>query len=134
MTTNKPIPSTATEHERRYWQRVATGDVCIVRCHTCGEASHPPRRYCPVCYSDDWTFESIEGTGTVYGYTCIHRPAKRFEADAPVVSAIITLKEGPRLMGRLACDVDVIEVGSRVRLDSSTLSSKNVLLTFVLAE
>lgn len=132
MPTNKPIPSTTTDHERRYWERVAEGDVCIVRCHACGAVSHPPRRYCPVCYADDWSFEPIEGTGTVYGYTCIHRPSRRFETDAPIVSAVIELIEGPRLMGRVACDVTAIEVGSRVRLDTSVLSENNVRLTFEL--
>ena len=68
----------------------------------------------------------------MYGYTHVHRPARAFEADAPVLSAIVTLDEGPRLMGRVADDPAAIEVGSRVRLDPSALSSQNVRLTFEL--
>jgi uncharacterized OB-fold protein len=128
--TDESIPSTAADHEQRYWRRVADGDVCVARCRDCGEASHPPRRYCPNCYSDDWTFESIEGTGTVYGYTQIHRPAERSEADAPVLSVIVTLDEGPRIMGRMPTDPAAIEVGSRIRLDPTTLSADDVRLTF----
>lgn len=134
LVTKRPMPSATTDHEQQYWQRVADGDVCVLRCHACGSASHPPRRYCPDCYSDDWTFESIAGTGTIYGYTCIHRPTRAFEADAPLVSAITTLDEGPRLMGRVDCDPAAIEVGSRVCLDTSALSSDDVRLVFELQE
>ena len=132
MPTEKPIPPVTSDHERRYWQRVADGEVCVQRCHDCGAASHPPRRYCPDCYADDWEFEPIAGTGTVDGYTHVHRPAREYAADAPVLSVIVTLDEGPRLMGHIADGQAAVEVGSRVRLDASTLSSENVRLTFEL--
>ena len=131
MATEKEVPEVQPAAEE-FWDRLTDGEFCVQACEDCGERVFPPRKYCINCYSANWHYEPVAGEGTVYGYTVIHRASSR-EYDTPVVSAIVELEEGPRVMGRVDCDPDEIETGAAVSLDPTNLSESDVRLTFRLA-
>lgn len=134
MAVKKPVPDINSDHEQEFWNRVTNGELCVQHCHACGENNCPPRLVCPDCYSSDWEFQEIDGIGTVYGYTVIHRPSTPdFEDELPIVSAIVEVTEGPRIMGKVDCDPDDIETGTPVQLDPSNLNDDDVRITFELA-
>jgi len=128
MVAEKSVPEVQPAAEG-FWEHLQNGEFCIQFCDDCGEVVFPPRKYCIHCYSSDWHYEPIDGQGTVYGYTIIHRASSQ-DYETPVVSAIIELEEGPRVMGQVACDPDNIKTGHPVELDPSNLSESDVRLTF----
>lgn len=128
MVQKKPIPET-TRVTEEYWTRLSNGELTVQHCNDCGHLTFPPRLYCVECYSENWEYSPVEGIGDIYGYSIIHRPSSR-EYEIPVVSGIVELEEGPRIMGRIDCDPAVIEVGMRVELDPSNLSGDDVRVTF----
>jgi uncharacterized OB-fold protein len=131
MDITKPIPETASHHEEEFWQLVTEETVCVQHCAACGHNAYPPRLVCPNCYADEWDFQEIDGTGEVYGYTAIHRPSRpQYDDEVPIVSAIVDLPEGPRMMGAVDCDIDDIEVGMTVELRTSNLSNEDVRFIF----
>ena len=132
MVGKKPIPETTPTTEE-YWNRLSNGELCVQQCNDCGELTLPPRICCIECYSEDWDYVPVAGSGDVYGYSIIHRPSSD-EFEAPVVSAIVELTEGPQIMGRVACDPDEISVGTPVELDPGNLSDDDVRVTFRLSE
>lgn len=130
MTVEKSIPETDPSVQE-FWNRLTEGELCIQVCEDCAAKVFPPRKYCIECYSDNWQFEAVSGNATVYGYTVIHRASSR-EYDVPVVSAIVELEEGPRVMGRVACEPNEISCGDDVIFDPSNLSESDVRVTFQL--
>lgn len=131
MGVKKPIPESGSPFEDEYWQLLTDGKLGVQHCTDCGQNAHPPRGRCPVCYSENWEFHIATGEGTVYGYTEIHRPAHpKFDSELPIVSAIIELREGPRIMATIDCTMEDIEVGTAVKLDPSNLSEEDVRLHF----
>jgi uncharacterized OB-fold protein len=73
----------------------------LQRCQDCREFYFYPRPFCPKCYSRNVTWEDVSGKATLETYVINHRPAPRFEEDAPYVIAVVTLAEGPRLMSNI---------------------------------
>lgn len=129
----QPHPDPASDLETDYWERLAEGDLPVQRCEACNEVSHPPRPYCPECYSSAWRLESADGAGTVVSYAAIRRPAdERFADEVPITSAVVALVEGPHVMGIVDGPVEDVSVGTAVRLDPSNLSSTDRRLVFEL--
>lgn len=131
MNIKKSVPDTSSDHEREFWNRVTEGELCVQHCHACGENNYPPRFVCPNCYSSNWSLQEIDGRGTVYGYTVIHRPSTpQFEDELPIVSAIVEVTEGPHIMGKINCTPDEIESGIPVEFNPSALDDDNVRISF----
>lgn len=114
----KAIPK-PTELDLEFYQSItATGDLHIQRCKACGTCSHPPRYYCPNCFSGDFEFDRVTGDGFVYSFTVSHfsvEPA--WQAEIPYVTVVVELDEGPRLVGAgRGFDPSHVEIGARVRV------------------
>jgi uncharacterized OB-fold protein len=91
-----PIPNPFTE---TYWDAAQEGRLLVRRCHTCGNAHHPPRPACPICWSAEVDWEEAAGAGTLYSWSVIHEnDLAPFSAGLPYVVAVVELAEGPRLM------------------------------------
>jgi uncharacterized OB-fold protein len=130
MVEPKPMPDTNRTTEA-FWERLAQGRLGVQRCADCGLTQFPPRPHCPDCGSTDLFLEDVSGYGSVYGYSVIQRtPGDR--EDLPVVSALVELKEGPRILARVDCEPGDLAVNDRVLLDPSNLSPSDVRVTFVL--
>lgn len=97
---------------------VATGRMHLQKCASCGHYAHPPRMYCSRCFSGDYTYVEVSGSGSVYSYTVSHHTAEpAWAAELPYGSVVVELDEGPRVVGAATgFDPMSIRVGQRVRV------------------
>jgi uncharacterized protein len=108
-----PIPNPFT---KTYWAASREGRLLVRRCHTCGNAHHPPRPACPICWSAEVVWEKAAGTGTLYSWSVIHEnDLAPFSAGLPYVAAVVELAEGPRFMTTIIeSDPSQLRVGAPV--------------------
>ena len=96
-TPTKPVPR-PTPETQEFWDGCAQGEIRLQRCTACDKHYFPPRPFCPTCLSDEVTWETTSGRGTLHTYIINHRPGRGFENDGPYAIAIVELDEGPRMM------------------------------------
>jgi len=87
-------------------------------CQECGWTDFQAVSQCPRC-DGKINPSPITGEGEVVTYTVIRYPPKNFENQAPYTVAIINLRNGPRVIGRISNAADKIKIGDRVSLSSS---------------
>jgi uncharacterized OB-fold protein len=74
--------------------------VRFQRCEDCQAAMTLPRYACTRCGSTRLAWRDASGGATVYAVTEVARaPSDEFRPLAPYTLVIVTLDEGPRLMG-----------------------------------
>lgn len=92
---NKPVPVPQGESQF-YWGKAREHELWLRRCNGCGEAYFYPRDISPCCFSRDTKWVQASGRATLHTFTIVHRsPHPGFQADAPFVTAIVELEEGP---------------------------------------
>jgi hypothetical protein len=110
-----PAPSQLTEG---FWEAAARHQLVVQRCAQCGLLRHYPRYLCPNCYSDQWSWTELKGTGTVYSFAVSHRafhPAWADHLPYPVVT--VTLDEGVRMVADLdPADSERVAIGQPVEV------------------
>jgi uncharacterized OB-fold protein len=103
-----PVPDVET---KPFWEAAAEGRLLIKRCNSCGNAHYYPRSICPFCFSADTQWQDASGEGVIYSFSIMRRAAP------PYCIAYVTLAEGVTMMTNIvACDLDAIQIGQRVRL------------------
>lgn len=84
-------------------------------CAACGETLLGIVRLCPNCGSERLAVLPLANRGTVWTYTVArHRPPGDYRGPDPFVPfgiALVELPEGLRVLARLDCDIDRIQVG-----------------------
>ena len=112
--------------QAQYQQALDEGRFVIQRCGGCAQAVHFPRELCPHCGSDDLSFQTASGTGTVYAVTTVRRKA---DAGGDLNVSLIDLDEGPRLMSRVDnLPPDQVRIGLRVRARIVQEQGKSLLV------
>jgi uncharacterized OB-fold protein len=100
-TPRKYVPETEGLN-RQFFQACAAGVVHLQRCNGCGAYRHPPRYYCPQCFSDGWSWQPVSGAGKVASWVTTHFSVDRAWAEeAPYTTIVVELDEGPRLLGAM---------------------------------
>ena len=98
----KPLPVPQPESDR-YWEGTRNGELWLRRCLDCIKAYFYPRNICPHCGSADVEWFQASGRATLYTFAIVHRaPHPGFEAEAPYITALVELEEGPRMATNLA--------------------------------
>ena len=70
------------------------------RCVACGHARYFQRDFCPVCGSTESKLLAVDGRGTLYASTLVHRaPTEEFKPLLPYTIALVQMREGFRVMG-----------------------------------
>lgn len=117
-TKGKQIPRPDELDLELYQHIVRSGQPYVQRCTRCHTPSHPPRRYCPSCFSPDYEFVPVSGGGTVYSFTVSHYSVEpAWQDELPYVTVVVELDEGPRLVGAgRGFEIGNIQIGSRVRV------------------
>jgi len=97
---------------------VASGQMCLQRCGSCGHYSHPPRMYCGNCFSGTYSYPEISGAGAVYSYTISHHTAEpAWQDELPYLTVVVELDEGPRVVGAASIpDPATVRIGQRVQV------------------
>ena len=101
---------------REFFARAHDGTLHVQRCVGCRTFPHPPVWRCASCGSREHAWVPVSGEGAVFSWTVSHRPFDpAWAGDAPWITAVVELDEGPRLVGHLSgADPDQLELGQRV--------------------
>jgi uncharacterized OB-fold protein len=103
-------------HLRDFFERARAGRLTAIRCGRCAELAMPPREFCASCHERAWQPVDLSGDGTIASYTVIRVAPARHAADAPYAVAVVALKEGVSVMGRmLDVPLDRLSIGLPVR-------------------
>lgn len=106
-----------------YAATLSNAGLCLQTCASCRLQTHPPRLYCPRCFSGEWAFESVSGHGTVYSFTVSHYSVEPYWKERlPFATVVVELDEGPRVVAAGRGWTDGITVGSAVRVIVEQLS------------
>jgi len=76
-------------------------NVKVIHCVSCGRFYTPPVYFCRFCRSERLEEAEIPGRGILYTYSTVYVPLSTLEKEAPYTVAIIELKGGCRVTGRL---------------------------------
>ena len=101
---------------KHFFERAREGALTGVRCGHCGELAIPPKEFCSACGQHAWEPVPLSGDGVVTSYTVIRVAPSGHAAEAPYAVAVVQLKEGVSLLGRVVdAPFDRLEVGLPVK-------------------
>lgn len=105
----------------QFWDGSREHKLLIPQCRDCTAIFFYPRGICPRCGSREISFVAASGRGTLYSFCVQHHSKVPGYAEAtPFVTALVDLREGPRMMSLLlgaGTDPAKIRIGSEVRVD-----------------
>lgn len=119
MSYAKPLPELGDEVNGPYWEAARAHRLEMPVCNDCGHRVWYPRRFCPVCWSDDMSWVELSGEGRLWTFTEIHVPFydETWADDVPYVVVVVELEEGPRMLSNLVePDVESLAIGDRVHV------------------
>ena len=94
-------------------------DISGVTCPKCHWSDFYKAQLCPRCLTPP--VETVfPGHGRIVTFTVIRYPPTGFENQAPYVVALIDLKGGPRVIGRINAKPEEIEIGMMVTFSGET--------------
>ncbi len=101
---------------RHFFERAREGQLTGVRCGKCGELAIPPKELCPACGERAWQPVPLAGEGTIASFTVIRVAPRAYAADVPYAVAVVKLKEGVSLLGRIVdVPLEKLAIGLPVR-------------------
>jgi uncharacterized OB-fold protein len=101
---NKPVPVPQGESDV-YWEKAKQHELWLRKCDDCGEAYFYPRDISPCCFSKNTSWIQASGDASLYTFAIVHRPPHPgFRDEAPFVTAIVELAEGPRMPTNIVID------------------------------
>ncbi len=114
----KPRPQPSTENQP-YWDGLREHRLLVQRCANCNKLRHYPRPMCDACYAMDYTWQEIDGRGTVHSWATSHHPFHHsFKREVPYVTVTADLESGVRLQAPLVgSDETALALGLRVIVD-----------------
>jgi uncharacterized OB-fold protein len=113
-----------------YWEGLAQAELRIQRCDVCSRYVFYPRVLCPHCHSDQISWITASGKGTIYSYTVAHQAFGAYADEVPFVIAIVELEEGVRMMTRIVgTPHDQVTIGAAVHVTFTT-SGEGVTLPY----
>ena len=116
---NKPVPTPQGESDF-YWEKARQHELWLRKCEDCGNAYFYPRDISPCCFSKNTSWMQASGNASLYTYAIVHRaPHPGFADEAPFVTAIVELEEGPRMPTNVVIDdptPEKLQVGMPLRV------------------
>jgi len=101
---------------RAFFEKARGGQLTAIRCGSCGELSMPPKELCPNCPAREWQPIALAGDGTIASFTVIRVAPRAHAADVPYAVAVVRLKEGVSILGRIVdIPLEKLAVGLPVR-------------------
>lgn len=96
-----PLPK-PTALSEGFWQAARRHELVVQSCDQCHRLRHYPQYLCPFCYSPEWSWTPVQGTGTIYSYAVTHRSFHPAWNDrVPYAVVTVTLDEGVRMVSDL---------------------------------
>lgn len=127
----KPLPAISSLN-RPYWEALKRRELALQRCAGCSKVWYPPAPCCPLCWSRDWSWQTLSGRGRVNSWVVFHRAYfSSFEPEVPYNVAEVELDEGPRLLTNLMeVDNAEIQVGMAVEVVFADVTEEVTLAKF----
>jgi hypothetical protein len=121
-----PVPDLSAPDFAPFWQGCRESVLLVQRCAN-GHLGWPPRPACPHCHdlTRDWV--PIEGAGSLYSWTVVHRtPMPEFAPLVPYVVAIVELRADPvlRMLGRFLGDPAQLRIGMPLAVRFESVSEQ----------
>jgi|HubBroStandDraft_6_1064221.scaffolds.fasta_scaffold382222_2 uncharacterized OB-fold protein len=105
--TPQPRAPTPEGLNLEFYEHAASGMLHLQQCTECGRFRHPPRYYCPYCFSPSYRWTPSAGAGRLFSWTITHFPFDRgWAEDLPYVTVVVELEEGTRVIGAFDGDAD----------------------------
>jgi len=99
-----------------FFEQARQGQLTAIRCTHCAVLAMPPQESCTSCRRHEWQTVPLEGLGTVASFTVIRVPPRGGALAAPYAVALVQLREGVSLLGRIVdIPIDALAVGQAVR-------------------
>ncbi|MBI3636702.1 MAG: Zn-ribbon domain-containing OB-fold protein [Candidatus Rokubacteria bacterium] len=115
---------------REFFDHAREGTLTAIRCGKCGELAIPPKEFCPACQQRAWESATLSGEGAIASFTIIRVAPARHVSEAPYAIAVVRMKEGVNLTGRIVdIPFDRLQVGLPVRF-RPLVSEGNTTLGF----
>lgn len=99
-----------------FFEALSSGTLYGSKCNNCGAHHVPPRPACYECGSTDVTLEQQPREGTIISYTEVRNPPPPLKNQAPYTVAVVELKTGARLTGKVTSTYDQTDIGMSVDL------------------
>ena len=101
---------------KKFFETARDGRLTAIKCGRCGNLEIPPKEFCDACGQRDWKPLALSGDGTIASYTIIRVAPTKHAGDAPYAVAVVKLREGVSLFGRIVdIHLDRLAVGMPVR-------------------
>lgn len=111
-----------------FFERAREGVLTAIRCGRCGVLAIPPKEFCESCQQRAWDMVSLSGEGTVASYTIIRVAPARFAVDAPYAVAVVKLREGVSLVGRIVdLPLEKVAIGLPVKFRPLVSNGKTAI-------
>jgi uncharacterized OB-fold protein len=95
-TASFPLPDTAWEGTRGFWEAAAREELAIPRCAACRRYQWYPRERCPACGGADLPWTPVSGRGTLFSWAVVRRAlVSAFAEKVPYVTGLVALAEEP---------------------------------------
>jgi uncharacterized OB-fold protein len=88
---DKPVPL-PDEWSRPYWEAARDHRLVVQRCTACGHAQYPPDVVCHACQADDFSYDEVSGTGTVWSFATFRRSLMPV-FEAPYIITLVDLDD-----------------------------------------
>ena len=86
---------------KEYDEALRQNKILGLKCKDCGTITVPPKMVCEKCTSTNMDVIELKGGGKIQTFTTVYVPAGGREAEAPYITVIVELDEGPWIMGNL---------------------------------
>lgn len=113
---------------KHFFERARGGALTGLRCQRCSELAIPPREFCSACGQQAWEPVPLSGEGAIASYTVIRVAPARYTADVPYAIAVVRLREGVSLLGRVVdVPLERLAVGLPVRFRPLSMNGQTTL-------
>ena len=122
-----------TDINRTFWDAVASGELRLQRCLSCGLLRYPIASICPNCLGREAVWELLSGRGTVHSTIVFHQVYNQaFAGEVPYNVSVVELEEGPRLISNvIGIDPSSVRVGQPVQVVFTPVDGGAIIPQFV---
>ena len=131
----KPIP-TIDADSIEYWNGAKSEKLMLQYSKDSNEYFLYSRSLGNTINDENIEWKEVSGNGEIYSFTCVHAPAgEAFKDDVPYIVALITLKEGARIISNIIVDKnEKIKIGDKVKVYFEKISEELTVPKFKLAK
>jgi len=129
----KPIP-TVDADSIEYWNGAKLGKLMLQYSKVSSEYFLYSGSLGNTINDENIVWKEVSGNGEIYSFTYVHTPAgEAFKDDIPYIVALITLKEGARIISNVMIDKnEKIKIGDKVKVYFEKVSEELTIPKFKL--